>query len=136
MSIGPELNPYGLIENINGQKPLGNSPAIPRFAEMLSNLLDRLVPPPQEIRVDREAHALLEYRISQATKALRSGEWRGLRNFHNSAGRIFGSTDLPRIAYLVTMPGSLQMVLRPKYAGRIEIMTDYMRGEVVYRITS
>lgn len=145
MSIDPELNPSNLMrtlvdvaktpENIDSQKPLGASPAVPRFSEMLNNLLDRLVAPPQEIRVDREAHALLEYRISQATIALQAGDWRASRDHHNRARNIFGSTKLPRIAHLITRPGSLEMILRPKYDGRVEIVTDYTRDEVIYRIT-
>lgn len=141
MSLDPELNPYDLMkvfvdvtkpgESIDNQKPF-----VPRFAEMLGNLIDRLVPPPSEIRIDRDTQAELEYRISQATNALKSRDWRGLRNFHNSARDIFGSTELPRIAHLITRPGSLEMVFRPKYDRRVEITTDYTRDEVVYRITS
>lgn len=137
MSLDPELNPYNLMKVfVDVTKPLGPRPSVPRFAEMLNNLRDRLVPPPHEIRIDRDTHAELEHAISQVKQAIRSEDWRGLRNFHNSARDIFRSTKLPRIAHLVTRPGSLDMIFRPKYDGRVEIMTDYMRDEVVYRITS
>lgn len=126
--INQEMDPSSSPNEAVGLKK------VPYLAEKVQQVIDHFIDPPSEVRVERELHASLEFNIFQAALALQSGDWGSVSDHYSGARRIFGSTDLPRIAHLMVRPGSVEMVFRPKYRGRVEITTDYTRGKVVYRI--
>lgn len=127
---------YAQLNEITGgsleRKLPPKSNRVPFFAEMAQRILDRLIGTLPVITVSRETHAEIEHALVRATRALKGEEgYESLERDNAIARALFKGTDLPRIAHLITRPGRMEMIFRPKI-GDIEIITT--EKNVEYRI--